>query len=66
MAKAVPLSIKGGRHIDERGTLTFFNNFDMSPVKRFYVIDHPDTTIVRAWQGHKVEQKWFYVVCRQF
>ena len=58
--------IKGGRHTDERGTLSFFNDFDMAPVKRFYVIEHPDTTIVRAWQAHKVEQKWFYVITGSF
>lgn len=58
--------IKGGRHTDDRGTLSFFNDFDMAPVKRFYVIEHPDTTIVRAWQAHKVEQKWFYVITGSF
>jgi dTDP-4-dehydrorhamnose 3,5-epimerase-like enzyme len=58
--------IKGGRHTDDRGTLSFFNDFDMAPVKRFYVIEHPDTTIVRAWQGHKIEQKWFYVITGSF
>jgi dTDP-4-dehydrorhamnose 3,5-epimerase len=26
------------------------------------VIEHPDTSIVRAWQAHKKEQKWFYVI----
>jgi dTDP-4-dehydrorhamnose 3,5-epimerase len=34
----------------------------MKGVKRFYLIEHSDTSIVRAWQGHKVEQKWFYVI----
>jgi dTDP-4-dehydrorhamnose 3,5-epimerase-like enzyme len=58
--------IKGDRHTDDRGTLSFFNDFDMAPVKRFYVIEHPDTTIVRAWQGHKIEQKWFYVITGSF
>jgi dTDP-4-dehydrorhamnose 3,5-epimerase-like enzyme len=30
-------------------------------VKRFYIIEHLDTSVVRAWQGHQKEQKWFYV-----
>jgi dTDP-4-dehydrorhamnose 3,5-epimerase-like enzyme len=42
------------------------NSFDMTAVKRQYVIEIPDTTIVRAWQGHKKEQKWFYVVAGSF
>lgn len=58
----MPQIIQGGNHEDERGRLIFFNDFDMSPVKRFYVIEHRDIKIVRAWQGHKKEQKWFYVI----
>lgn len=33
----------------------------MSLVQRFYVVEHPSTTAIRAWQGHQKEQKWFYV-----
>ena len=62
----LPGLIRGGQHTDERGTLTFFNDFDLKIVKRFYVIDHPDTTVVRAWQAHKAEQKWFYVIAGKF
>lgn len=57
-----PALIKGGMHSDNRGVLTFFNDFDMSLVKRFYIVAHFDDTVVRAWQGHQCEQKWFYVV----
>lgn len=58
--------IQGGKHEDARGKLTFFNDFDMKQVRRFYVIEHPNTTIVRAWQAHKAEQKWFYVIAGSF
>lgn len=58
--------ISGGVHSDDRGRLTYFNDFDMKSVRRFYQIDHPDTSIVRAWQGHQVEQKWFYVTRGSF
>ena len=58
----IPNIIQGGEHEDARGRLTFFNDFDMEAVRRFYVIEHPDTSIVRAWQAHKKEQKWFYVI----
>ena len=58
--------IGGNEFEDERGRLIFFNEFDMSPVKRFYVIEHPDIETVRAWQGHKKEEKWFYVISGGF
>jgi dTDP-4-dehydrorhamnose 3,5-epimerase-like enzyme len=56
----------GSKFTDVRGTLTFFNDFDMGKVKRFYRIDHPETTTVRAWQGHRFEQKWFFVIKGSF
>ena len=58
--------IEGGKFEDGRGMLIYFNEFDMKGVRRFYVISHPDTSIVRAWQGHKKEQKWFYVLKGSF
>src|SRR5664279_4405999 len=66
MKEAELTLIQGGQHTDERGTLCFFNDFDMAPVKRLYTIEHPDTGIARAWQAHKIEQKWFYVVTGSF
>jgi dTDP-4-dehydrorhamnose 3,5-epimerase-like enzyme len=62
----IPEIILGGEYEDARGRLTFFNDFDMKAVRRFYVIEHPDTAIVRAWQAHKKEQKWFYVTAGSF
>ena len=58
--------INGGQFSDERGKLSFFNDFDMTTVRRFYVIEHPDTIFVRAWQAHKIEQKWFCVIAGSF
>ena len=52
--------IEGGVHTDERGTIAFANDFDLSKVVRFYRITHPDTSIIRAWQGHQKESKWFH------
>lgn len=57
--KSTPHIIKGNQHTDERGTLSFINDFDLSTIKRMYVIQHPSTAIVRAWQGHKIESKHF-------
>lgn len=58
--------IKGGIFNDIRGRVSFVNDFDMTEVKRFYQINHKDTETVRAWQGHKVEKKWFYCIKGSF
>ncbi|AHW61323.1 dTDP-4-dehydrorhamnose 3,5-epimerase [Draconibacterium orientale] len=54
-----PLLIRGGLYSDERGELSYVNDFDLTNVKRFYVIKHPDKRVVRAWQGHQQEHKYF-------
>ncbi len=57
----MPTLIKGNSFSDSRGTLHFVNDFKFESVKRFYTISHPDSSIVRAWQGHKIETKHFFV-----
>lgn len=49
----------GNRHNDERGIITFNNEFDASQIKRIYTIENHSTTFIRGWQGHKIEQRWF-------
>ena len=66
MSKLLPKIISGGKYTDERGQLEFFNAFDMSPIKRFYFTTHYDTEIVRAWQGHTIESRWFICVKGSF
>lgn len=58
--------IQGGNFSDKRGAISFVNDFDMSPVKRFYYITPKDTSIIRAWQGHQKESKWFHVTAGKF
>jgi dTDP-4-dehydrorhamnose 3,5-epimerase-like enzyme len=58
-----PKIIEGGSHTDQRGTIAFCNDFDMSEVKRFYKITHP---VIRGWRAHKIEQRWFHVVAGAF
>lgn len=53
--------IKGNIHKDHRGIVRFVNDFDFERIKRFYTITHPDTSVIRAWQGHKLKTKYFYV-----
>ncbi len=57
---------KGNIHTDERGTLSFVNEFNLQQTKRFYTVTHPDVNIIRAWQGHKIETKHFFVTKGSF
>ncbi|WP_272152043.1 dTDP-4-dehydrorhamnose 3,5-epimerase family protein [Tenacibaculum aiptasiae] len=66
MKKLLPKIISGGKYIDERGQLEFLNDFDMSPIKRVYFTTHFDTDVIRAWQGHMIESRWFICVKGSF
>jgi hypothetical protein len=55
----VPQLIKGESHEDFRGGLIYNNDFEASAIKRIYVIKNKNIAIIRAWQGHKIEQRWF-------
>lgn len=61
-----PEYIHGKNHTDERGVISFVNGFYLDHVKRFYMIEPADIDTVRAWQGHKKEQKWFCVTSGSF
>ena len=54
-----PKLISGNCHSDDRGVLYYNNSFDAGVVKRIYFIENRDADFVRAWQGHKIEQRWF-------
>ncbi len=58
--------VAGNTHTDQRGRIRFVNEFTFEGVKRFYVITHPDINVVRAWQGHKQETKYFFVAKGSF
>jgi dTDP-4-dehydrorhamnose 3,5-epimerase-like enzyme len=62
MITGIPELIYGSEHIDKRGSLLFFNALNLESSKRFYIIQQSEAGLVRAWQGHRKEQKWFYVV----
>ncbi len=53
-----PELIKGGLAGDDRGRLTFANDFDLSQCRRFYVVENFAPRTVRAWHAHKHERKW--------
>lgn len=58
--------IQGGVAKDERGQIRFVNDFDMTRVKRFYIIKNEDTDLIRGWRAHGIEQRWFYVLSGSF
>lgn len=61
-----PRIINGGRYFDERGLIRFVNGFSFEEIKRFYLIKHPDCNLVRAWQGHQFECKYFFPIAGSF
>ncbi|SFS98730.1 WxcM-like, C-terminal [Sphingobacterium wenxiniae] len=58
--------IEGGVAKDHRGQIRFVNDFDMTLVKRFYIIKNTDTELIRGWRAHRIEQRWFYVLSGVF
>jgi dTDP-4-dehydrorhamnose 3,5-epimerase-like enzyme len=58
--------IHGNCHSDERGFLFYNNDFDASAIKRIYMIENKTNELVRGWQGHKIEQRWFTAVSGKF
>lgn len=55
----MPKLLKGSSHEDTRGTLIYNNDFDATAIKRIYVIENTTADVIRAWQGHQIEQRWF-------
>ena len=61
MVKKVKL-VEADIATDDRGELMVSNKFDMSRIKRFYQITNFKTPFVRAWHGHKYEDKYILVL----
>ncbi len=61
-----PSIVAGGLAVDDRGSLLFANDFDLSPYKRFYTVKNHRQGFVRAWHGHKFEQKAVLPVAGDF
>jgi len=57
-----PYLIEGGLAIDDRGQVTFVNDFDFSNIKRFYMVENFSQNIIRAFHGHLKEEKYVLVV----
>ena len=57
-----PKLIYGDLFIDDRGEISFVNDFDFSGVKRFYIVENHRSGFIRAWHAHKNEAKFVSVV----
>lgn len=57
-----PQLIKGGIHTDCRGQLSFVNEMKFDTIERFYIISNSEENPLRAWQGHKIDNKYFYCI----
>lgn len=53
--------LKGSKVTDDRGSLTFNNEFKLTDVKRVYIVENHGANFIRAWHGHKNEKK--YIMC---
>lgn len=56
-----PKFIKGDISIDDRGQVSFVNDFNFKNVKRFYMVSNHRQGFIRAWHGHKKEAKYVFV-----
>lgn len=60
--KSQPKIIEGGLSIDDRGQVSFVNDFDFKGIKRFYIVSNHKAGFVRAWHAHKEEAKCILVL----
>lgn len=54
--------IRGGIHTDKRGQISFVNDMKFDTIERFYIISNSAKNSLRAWQGHKIDNKYFYCI----
>ena len=57
-----PVLYTGDLAVDDRGEVTFVNDFDFAGVKRFYTVRNHRAGFVRAWHAHRREAKYVTVV----
>ena len=56
-----PYLITGGISFDDRGSVSFVNEFNFKKIKRFYMVENYQQNFVRAWHAHKNESKYALV-----
>ena len=61
-----PILFDSKSNSDHRGTVSFTNNLNLSKVVRTYKVKNKQVKTVRAWHGHKIEEKWISVEDGEF
>jgi len=56
-----PRLIQGNLRIDDRGEVSFVNDFVFEGVKRMYIVRNHQSGFIRAWHAHKKEAKYIFV-----
>lgn len=57
-----PKIYNGGLAVDDRGTVSFVNDFNFEGVKRCYMVENHERGFIRSWHGHRNEGKYVSVV----
>ena len=61
-----PILFDSKSNSDHRGTVSFTNNLNLRKVVRTYKVKNKQVRTVRAWHGHKIEEKWISVEDGEF
>lgn len=61
-SQSEPKIMEGGVFVDERGIVSFVNEFDFQGVERSYIVCSHRPGQPRGWVGHKRDEKWFWVI----
>ncbi len=60
--RSAPQLIDGGVFTDNRGSISFVNDFKFDDIKRFYFIQNESLEFYRGWNAHRDEGKYFFAV----
>ena len=56
-----PILYQSSSNSDHRGAVSFTNELDLNKAVRTYKVTNKQIKTVRAWHGHKLEEKWIIV-----
>jgi len=66
VTKAKIKILSTGSFVDDRGVLSYLNDFEDFDVKRMYIVENFFIQQVRAWHGHILESKIIIPICGTF
>jgi len=61
-----PILFESKSNSDHRGKVSFTNDLNLNKVVRTYKVINKQARTVRAWHGHKIEEKWISVEDGEF